>query len=203
MHSPSLRELWTAAIIIRGISLVIGIRWRAPGWWIAWVAFSEAFDIALRLCYHSHAIGPHGWYVTLWVTSQIGGIILLSALTWQVSRPRPELIGCAAALAVAACTALSMLRQFPGSPLEPVIQFSGGAELALGIMAASKQTAMSMILTAYLILSAVLMLAAPVYLPTSLVSINKAIEWLEIGAFTSWAVIIKMNRAKLFLRDAD
>ena len=79
-----LRQLWLAAIIIRGLSFLIGIWKCAPVWWLTWVAVSELF------AFGAHRIdaarnGP--LYLEWWIAEQWACIAVMGVYVWRDIQP--------------------------------------------------------------------------------------------------------------------
>lgn len=183
-----LNKLWIAAIVLRIIAGTIGTIRRAPPPWLIWITFGAATDGVLLWLDLIHSGGPHGWYVRVWIAQQIGSAVLLAWVVRVAIKP-PETLALAAVIVTCAFGVfLCTVRNFPDSPIEPVLIVCGLLVLAMGIMASAGMVRLfrpdRCILAMYLILSAFLMLAAPDYLKHA--GLGQAWEILEIVAFTAW-----------------
>jgi hypothetical protein len=192
-------KLWIAAIAVRLIAVVIGIFRRAPLPWIVWASFVEITDLAALSFYYAKLFGPHGWYVRATIIQQIGSTSLLAWIVWETIKP-PEALICAASIVtfifgIVLCT----VRNFPNSPIEPVLIGTGLVALWMGgmsaVIAVATFRADRYILATYLILLAFLSLASPDYLQRA--GLGRAWEILEIAAFTAWGVLWWRKRVRL------
>ena len=190
MVDSLLRDGWLAAIIVRGLAIVLCQR-RAPNWWVAWAIFSEAAALTLRACDHwGWSWYAQGWMVEQWVSSA-----LLIMVTRETARPS----GFAAFLAFTASlfsvTVIHVSQHFKLAWLQFTMEGSGCVLLALGIVAIMSviafRTNSRMILAGYLILSSLMLLVAPEYLASP--GLGRAWSILEIAAFLAWIVIYTRN----------
>lgn len=193
MHDAPLRELWTVALIVRGVAIGAGVYRKAPAAWIAWAFFCESFSLLLRYFDHAALTGPHGPYVFGSVIAQIGSTCLLVFVTRQVSQPTATLAAVSVAASLILGGSLWVAPHWPGSPIEATAESCGIILLALGIMASISSLCVGnlnrRILAAYLILSATLMLAAPDYLTTP--DLGRAFMALEIVSFSAWCILYR------------
>ena len=190
MPDVLLRQLWLAAIIVRGLAIPI-CRRRVPNWWLAWAIFSEVAAITLRLCDYQH----WSWYQQGWMVEQWVSAALLVMVTRETAKPS----GFAAFLAFTASlfsvTVIHVSQHFKLAWLQFTMEGTGCDLLALGIMAIMSviafRTNSRMILSGYLILSSLMLLVAPEYLASP--GLGRAWNILEIAAFIAWSAIYTRN----------
>lgn len=186
-----IRDLWAAAIVVRGLSLVIGISRRAPASWIVWAAWAESTDLLLRYFDYAHMGGPRGPYVITWIAQQLVGLLLLAAVTDQIAKPTRLLACLSTALAFLASATLHVPRRWEDSPVEMIVEACGFVAMALGLMSAaslfSRFRSALAVLTLFLLAQSLLMLAAPDYLTSA--GIGRAWSMLDIAAFAAWGIL--------------
>lgn len=190
MAHVTISQLWTAALAIRLIAIIIGIAKRAPGWWITWAVFSEGIGLALRYFDYRHMGGVTGPYTTTWIIGSALGVVLLYAVTEQITDPPISLMIVSCAVAFVIFLGFHSGKKWPASNIEAVTGICGGLALALGIMATlssiERMTVSRGILCAYLLMYSALMIAAPDYLTSP--ALGRAWQTLEISAFTAWGI---------------
>lgn len=182
-----LRDLWALSLAVRFVSVAIGLS-RASTAWFIWGILYLGTGILLRLADIIRP-GPHV-YVDLWCFQQIGSVALLAWVVFRLVKPTESLVRIASVVALVCAGIIAQSNHWPGSPTETVMWGCGAVSLALGIIASAgtvtKPTADSSILSGFLILYSLLMLAGSDYLN----SVNLGIAWsiLEITAFGAWGV---------------
>jgi hypothetical protein len=184
------RELWYASLAVRGIAVASGFH-RAPVSWVAWSVFMLVTGIACK--YLDGRM--HDPYLWVWMAQQIGGILLLAVIVWRTVKPPMALVygSCIAAMIVSLMA--SVIAERPHDALGNVMFEFGTATLALGLCAGVTAIARGYwryrILTAYLLLSALLELAGGEFLGK--VGLGRAWELNEILCFGAWAVLWRMD----------
>lgn len=180
MPDAILRELWTAAIIIRGLSFCLGIYRRVPCAWLGWAGFSVAASLILRALDH-----PGPAYRNAWIAEQFINAVLLGFVTWQECRPSGIL---AAASGFVSLLAAAALLPASRSTVPLVMWGCGICLLALGaiatVTAINDRRPRQSVLAVYLISSCLLLLAGQDYLNQA--GLGRAWSLLEIAAFTAW-----------------
>jgi hypothetical protein len=175
--------LWLTAWAVRAGALVIGLERARPAW-VLWAGVSAATDTVMI------AVNGTDLYQPWWITEQALNIAFLAVLAHSVSRP-PSWLTAVAGTASALLCALLWVRHPRYSAAEPVIQIAGAALIAMGLATASvavmDRDRRDHILTAYLLLSGVIKIAAPDYMTAT--GVGCAVSLLEIAAFGAWAAV--------------
>ena len=143
-----------------------------------WAVFSELAAFVTRGC------DQCSWYATEWMAEQIIGVVLLAIVMWEAVRPPALKVALALLGAFLLVGVAHVGHHFPVALLEPVIEVCGAFILAFGIAATSQNSLQARVLAGYLLLNALLMLAAPDYLDNT--GLGDAWSGLEIAAFLVW-----------------
>jgi len=180
-----LRNLWTISIAANLVSVVIG--WvRGYRIWSVWATFYLLSALALRYVDWRHLYGSGG-YVNLWIAQQLWSAVLLIFVVREVVKPTQLLAVICSGAAFGVGMVAVQAAHWKHSPVEFVMWFFGMVALALGLVcAAGRPRPHGLILTGFLLLYAILMLAGADYLSSA----NLGIAWsiLEIVAFAAWAI---------------
>lgn len=193
MPDQLFRQLWIAAILIRIVAILIGVRWRAPAQWLIWAATFEAFEVALFACDRFRLIGPRGCYVHVFLVEQCITPVLLGWFVWGYCRPKWDRIWLGMVASSITIEAFWMSRRYPDSPIEPAVWFAAWASLMLAVMLFARRTHVSMVLAGYLCLFALLMIDLPGDW-LSLANVNRASEILEIVTFSAFTFVFAKHR---------
>ena len=187
MIPEMLTKLWIAAFLIRAVAIIFGKR-KSPLSWLIWAGFVECLDASL---FDAYAQDSGTWYTRLWVFQQLGSVILLGYVVRYCVKPALFLVWISLIFAAVASLSLWVALRYPGSPIEPVMEFCGGILLALGLASGvttiARPGAFCAILSAYLCLSAVLMLVGGEFLSSP--GLGRAIAGLDCAAFGAWAFV--------------
>lgn len=193
MPDQLFRHLWIAAIIVRFIAIVVGVRWRAPLPWISWTIVFEFTEVALFACDRFHWIGPHGWFVRIFVIQQFALPVLLAVFAYRYCKPRWDRMQLAFVVATIIIDACWIACRYPDSPVEVTVWGSAWCSLAILLCLFERIDLVTMTLAAYLGLSATLMIDVQGEW-MSLNAVNRATEVLEIIAFSAFSVIFMRPR---------
>ena len=185
MSDSILRQLWLAAIIVRGFCLLVALWKRAPVWWSIWIGASEAF--ALR-AHWIDSVHNGALYCDWWITEQIVCILIMAVYVWRDVRPPIALVILSTIFTDIVGSMIGLSDHWPASYLEPTMFWVGLAGLWLGIVAMVTAIALQQlrhwILAIYLVMYALMMIAGPDYLTQA--GIGRAWSVMEILAIVAW-----------------